>query len=340
MEPVNRRRRVRPPNGPKRRRTFLIGSFAAWTAAALALGTAGGYELFNRYATHAAPDIVVQPHGPDSTGTQATSVAMPDVEGLTRQSALEALADAGLDPGTVAFEDRPYAAAAGSVVGQSPVRGTRNPESVKLALAVPASVPQLAGQHYGAGVSALEALGARARVVQIYNREIPVDRVISTEPSAGTAIAEEVVVRVSAAPSAIFLSNLNASNSSCRNGLAKVAGKDLKQSVICTVPTGTSARPVTADYTLSGNADGLVATLGVAVDSPPGSSVSIKLLGDGQSLRTVEVSSAETKSLEVEVSGVVRLQIEVTGTGGARAVLGDAQLIGSPAGINALQARR
>lgn len=322
------------------RRGALVGALAAWTVGALAIGVTGGYFVFNRYAVHSESDVVVTPQGPTTDSADRPAVVMPDVEGLSRPGALEALADIGLDPGLVHFEDREYAATAGTVVGQTPARGTRDPNAVTLAVAVPVKVPNLKGRQSAVAITTLEALGAQIRVVQAYDPAEPVDRVISTQPAAGEQLGLEIVLRVSAAPSSVFLSTLNPLTSNCRTGSAKAGGKDLNQSITCTVGSGTNPRPATADYTLSGRADGLVATVGISDDSVTGSTANVRVLGDGRPLGTVDVSFGQTKSLEASTAGVIRLQFEVSGSPNVRVVLGDARLIGSPDGISSLQARR
>src|SRR5256885_11250115 len=88
-----------------RRRTFVIAALVTWSVGVLALGALVGYELFNRYAVHANGPVVLR-SGAQTTGQGANETAtapfvMPDVEGLTKAQALQAIADSGFDPSKV-----------------------------------------------------------------------------------------------------------------------------------------------------------------------------------------------------------------------------------------------
>ena len=104
---------------------------------------AGGWWLANR--------TVVAGISNDSDEAETTTVlssdlAMPDVRGLTQDEASQVLADSGFSAAIIRFVDAPSGAPEGIVVTQTPTFGTESPGEIVLGLAVPATMPNLAGK--------------------------------------------------------------------------------------------------------------------------------------------------------------------------------------------------
>jgi NPCBM/NEW2 domain len=68
-------------------------------------------------------------------------------------------------------------------------------------------------------------------------------------------------------------------------------------------------------YTLKHNARRFQATIGLAVGSPSQFQGIIRLLGDGRTLRTFRVSAVKPKPVDLDVTGIHRLQLECFGSG-------------------------
>jgi NPCBM/NEW2 domain len=68
-------------------------------------------------------------------------------------------------------------------------------------------------------------------------------------------------------------------------------------------------------YKLKQNARRFKATIGLEAKWPPSFQVGIILVGDGHTLRTLNVSAARPKTVNVKVTGIHILQLECFGSG-------------------------
>lgn len=133
-------------------------------------------------------------------------VSVPDVTGMTVPQATVALADAGLELGTVtekANADVP----AGQIVSQDPQAGTTLEEGSRVDVVVAVApqgveVPDVTGSSVSKAKSDLEAVGLTWRVTEVHDDEVPKDVVIAQSPQAGTRVDEgaEVALTVSLGP--------------------------------------------------------------------------------------------------------------------------------------------
>lgn len=114
------------------------------------------------------------------------------------------------------------------------------------------------------------------------------------------------------------------------------------------VPNSTSAwvsctgTPSTLTYQLSGAYDSLVTTTGLAPHTPERVVASITVVGDGEPLGSVSVGRDQTAPLQVDLTGVQEMTIEVIRTAGEcenspipYGVLGDAYLVPSVTSVAA-----
>jgi hypothetical protein len=70
-------------------------------------------------------------------------------------------------------------------------------------------------------------------------------------------------------------------------------------------------------YRLKHNARRFQATIGLPVKLPPSFEAGILLVGDGRTIRTLSVSVQKPKTIDVNVTGVHKLQLECFGSGGS-----------------------
>jgi hypothetical protein len=68
-------------------------------------------------------------------------------------------------------------------------------------------------------------------------------------------------------------------------------------------------------YKLKHNARRFQATIGLAAKSPPHFEAGIILVGDGHTLRTLSVTGHKPQTVDVNVTGVHKLQLECFGSG-------------------------
>lgn len=326
-----------PPDAARRHvRTFFV-AFVLWTLGIAALGATAGYGAWDRWSPHSAGPVTIQrPSTLLVQGADDETLVMPDVVSLSRQAALEAIASAGLDPSRVSVTSRPNAAPVGTVVAQEPLGGTSSPTKVALIVAGPARMPRTVGTAADAATVVLEGLGAVVQTRQVYAPGVPVGTVARSVPPAGKPVRGVATLFVSSAPSALFLSDLTAARLDCSTGSAAVSGKDYASSVLCSPGTGSSA---VGTWVLDRHADGLSFAAGLTSDSDPAGTGSIVIRADGRAIKSIRVRFGAAHALTLPLKRVTQLTIEVTGSDGATVVLGDAELLGSASGMNALQAR-
>lgn len=123
---------------------------------------------------------------------------VPAVTGMTQQEAQDALAAAGYTAVEVAQQKSNEAE--GTVLAVSPEVGTvaRAGDPVTLTVAVPFTVPDVAGMGQSDARAALEAEGYEVDVKQVYTEDVDEGTAVGTDPEAGTQLnsGEAVTLRV------------------------------------------------------------------------------------------------------------------------------------------------
>jgi NPCBM/NEW2 domain len=137
--------------------------------------------------------------------------------------------------------------------------------------------------------------------------------------SASTAppVSESAPVVVPKTPGT-YLSNLKPSGAPggvITPGPVKISGSIYPKSIsfYCNVgdPTAFPA------YKLKHNARRFQATIGLPANTPPQFQAAVLLVGDGRTLRTINVSVPKPKTVDVDVTGVHTLQLQCFGSGGS-----------------------
>jgi serine/threonine-protein kinase len=131
-------------------------------------------------------------------------VGVPDLSGVSQQTATERLDSAGLTLGNVAthFDEQ---VPEGNVLDWNP-KG-QVPKHTAIALAVsggpkPRAVPSVAGKSYDQAAAAIQAVGLVPARADAFNDTVPKDQVIGTSPAAGAAVSRggKVTINVSKGP--------------------------------------------------------------------------------------------------------------------------------------------
>ena len=316
---------------------MAIAAFVLWTSGTAALGGVAGYEVWDRLSPHAAGPVTVERVATALVGaSDATQVVMPDVVSLGKQPALEAIASAGVDPSTVTFDSRPYAGPAGSVVSQDPLGGTTSPGAVSLVLATLTTMPKTAGTTGETATAQLEQLGAVVQTRQVYARGVAVGTVVASMPHPGKPLLGPVTLLISSAPASLFLSDLTVARFDCSTDSATVSGREYENSVLC---LGGSTEPHVSTWVVDKHVDGVTFAAGLSSDSDPAGTGTVVVRGDGRVLRTIDLRFGTARSITLPLTGATQLTVEVSGSDGTTVVLGDARVVGTSAGITALQAR-
>ena len=126
-------------------------------------------------------------------------VPVPDLAGVTRPAAIEAVTKAGLVVGSV-NEKASEEAAEGVVLDWSP-KGGMAPTGSAVDLVVssgpaPRTVPDLGGRSFDAASTALSSLGLKVGRTDEYSDTVPEGQVISSNPGAGTKVERGSTVSV------------------------------------------------------------------------------------------------------------------------------------------------
>ncbi len=135
-----------------------------------------------------SPDGVRAEEGSAVTLVVAQSRIVPDVKGQAVDAALAALSAEGYTD--VAQTEQKSNEAQGTVLAVSPEAGTKAPstQQITLTVAVPFTVPDVAGQSGSDAQAALEAEGYEVVVEYEYDDDVPQGDALSTDPEAGTQL--------------------------------------------------------------------------------------------------------------------------------------------------------
>ncbi len=154
----------------------------------LFLGAAGGQLLWPR-------QVVVQQV--DANDHDPETVTMPHVLGLPEQDARAAIADAGYTQ-TITTTQRAAAGDPGSVLRQTPAPQAviDSSTAIELVVSTPAAMPDLVASTQQLAQAEVERLGGAAQFVTVVDASHSPGTILSTEPSAGEAMPQIVLLRV------------------------------------------------------------------------------------------------------------------------------------------------
>lgn len=135
-----------------------------------------------------SPDGVRAEEGSAVTLVVAQSRIVPDVKGQAVDAAMAALAAEGYTD--VAQTEQKSNEVEGTVLAVSPEAGTKasSTQQITLTVAVPFTVPDVAGQSGSDAQAALEAEGYEVVVEYEYDDDVPQGDALSTKPEAGTKL--------------------------------------------------------------------------------------------------------------------------------------------------------
>jgi Uncharacterized protein conserved in bacteria len=318
------------------RRRLLLAS--AWACGVLAL--VGGSTVFGWWLATSTVVAGTQNPGPEIVevpvpGSLTGNSVMPDVRGLDPETALQVLADAGVPVAGVTTTERPAAGPSGVILAQTPVFGTIDPTEVLLVVSAPAAVPEVVGLEVGEAASLLIELGARVDRIEIFDPDAEVGVVTAVDPVAGSDLPEVVRVTVTAEPGTARLSQLSFRGNCSTTSRLTMDGVQYAHGLECSAST--AGRETTWQFGKAATV--LEGTVGVPDDAEPGTSVGVRILGDGAELGNYTVAYGEPQHIELRVAGVIQLKIVVTGASGTEAGLGDLSVLGARAPLTALPHR-
>lgn len=133
----------------------------------------------------------------------------------------------------------------------------------------------------------------------------------------------------------MFFADLRAVDSICSSVDANLNGEAFPDSLRCR--TGTIDRPQTGVWLLNRQAQALSGVVGVDDKGKSDASAEISVIGDGEILGTFSTSYAEPVEVNLDVTGVLRLEITTTSATRADVVLGTWLVKGTGDEIAALE---
>jgi eukaryotic-like serine/threonine-protein kinase len=189
---------VPPPIDPRRRAFNEIWPWLLVLVLAILLGIGALWWYQDR---HKKQDSSTTPATqPNATTPIAAKVATPKVTGLKQSAAAAALTQAGLKPMPKPVKSN---AAAGTVIAQRPVAGTRVRRGSDVALDVAAgkpavAVPDVTGRLARDAVTALHDAGFKTVVVFVPSTQ-PKGTIVAEAPAAGTKAPSGSTIRLNIA---------------------------------------------------------------------------------------------------------------------------------------------
>jgi hypothetical protein len=266
---------------------------------------------------------------------------MPSLLGLNRDVAQTVLADAGLGGIKITFNDRAAAGPLGLVLAQKPSAGAGGVGEIELTVSTPAQMPDVVGKDVVDGRKALEQLGAVVQIERRVDPTAPRGQIMQSTPPAGQVMPTVVSVAVSDPGDALTLATVRAVNSDYCEDISAgemVNGKTVGQSVQCRP----GKNPAVIEYAVSRNAAALEAMVGTNDRGGTGGAT-VRILGDGRVLATVNVGIGHSEPIRVDLRDVLRLRIETVTSDqehSPKVVLGDARLLGLKEALDAIASGR
>lgn len=302
----------------------------------LLIGVGIGRFAFPLTSPNPAPVILpsVNPTG------AAGAISVPDLIGLSANEARVVVRDLGLPVETIVTKTTPNAAQPGTVITQQPSPGpTWGPgQKITLELAAPATMPDLVAKPAAEAMDALTKLGA---TVGVEERVAPTaaGAVLETRPAKGAALPQKVTIVVSSAGVGMYLAQLKPIDTDgcyAQTGVV-INGKNYTASLVCRAPSPTRRPvPIGGLYPLGKHAMVLRGTVGL-VDNQTATSATVRITGDGRVLWTKPVKVGSPQPFRLDVTGVLKLQVDVVGPQGVTIALGDATVLGTQSEIDLLQ---
>jgi hypothetical protein len=319
---------------PTKKRHWLAWGIVSLSVAILGGSFVGGWIAANRWSSAhtveaSAPQIIEVPAVPEG-------VRMPDVRGLTKDGALQVIADTGWDPDVVLFKTEPFAGDPGVVIEQSPSFGVTGFRSITLTVSERARVPQFESRPGAEVIAELRQLGVNVTLAYVYDGVVPAGDVVAIDPPPGELLPTDATVTLSDSGTAAFLHALpEVTGSLSRANTISINGQPYSNSVSTSLRTG--AGPSSNIYIIGRHVDQFEAVVGIPDNvRETGGVVHVAVFGDGAELAAVDVAYGQAVALSAVVTGVLRLDIQLSfstpppaGQSNQTVALGEARVIGA-----------
>jgi hypothetical protein len=322
------------PGRRKHRRRRRVLAVALVLLGVFGAGVATSQLLLPRSVAAGPVTVLTEPPVGEASGNDS----MPDVVGLDGTVARRVLRSHGIDL-TPAVTSQPAAGRAGVVITQRPAPGESVAPNggIEFVVSAATKIPDLQGKTLDEARNLIEGLGGSVTVSRTLDPASAPNTVLSTSPAADELLPENLTVTVADAGEGLPLASVtsvDSSSCSTTDG-ATLNGTVVQASVECTPSaddpnSSYDYEPASIEWAIGRHVPVLEFLAG-ADDSSGQGGGTITLYGDGERLAEVDVRFGATENVRVDVSGVLRLRIEVSTTSQDQPeiVLGDARLLGT-----------
>ncbi len=314
---------------------FFIGGGVLVALGLFIGGVISGWLLSNQIAASQALPVTDLQGAPPAPQSGEDVLTVPDVRGLESADARQILADSGFDPLAITVQMIPWAGEPGVVVAQDPVVGEILQNTIVLSVSEPALMPELEGKPKADAIRELSLLGAQTQIVEEFKPTVPTGTVISQDVEPGEPLPLSVELVVSQSGSAVFLADLQETDDSSRCYISDVQinGQAFVDAMQC---SARSRDPAVYAWALGRHATLFTAVAGISDSSAPTTTATLTVLTDGKQVYSTTLTHGSSQTIEVDLTGVLRLEMQISTEERADVYLADAQVKGTAAKIDLL----
>jgi hypothetical protein len=228
----------------------------------------------------------------------------------------------------ITTENRIDASPAGMVIDQDPPGGAPFSTDVALVVSVkPPDVPNVVGETVATAREVLGELGFQIEEEEVLDEQVVDGLVLGQDPPEGTTNVGLVSIQVARRPVVVFLTDLEAVNSSrVQKGTFDANGVTYDKALNLAGPDGF------VEFNLSRAYRRLLLVVGVRDDSDATAVIRFNVFADGRLLKTQDLRLGEPVDLDLDVADALRLRIDTATLAGESYnidfVLGNPRLYG------------
>lgn len=215
---------------------------------------------------------------------------------------------------------------AGTIIEQEPVAGADFAQTATLTVSIaPPVVPDVTQQSFGTAEQTLTNLGFTVKESPVFDETLADGLVVAQDPPANATNASEITLNVVRRPVVMFLADMprvqEQNVGSYQPGAQKTNGKSYSHGLLVD-PNGSAV--ATIEYDFSRQYRKLTGELGLDDTSESSAVGKVEIYGDGRLLTEVDVPFGATIPVDVDVTDVLRIKINVSVVdGNAFVIFGD-----------------
>ncbi len=266
--------------------------------------------------------------------TAPPAITMPDLIGMSETNARSALSALGVED--VSLETRESFDPPGTVLDQVPSADRIISGSVTLVVAESIQpMPDFVGQPIADARKWAEERNVELRTEVDLTDDTPAGQIVAQIPSPGAEVSQEIVVTVADAPVTVDLADYGwLEKSNAFLGEIEMNGSIFPNTAYIALRSSSSSRKTGwISYNLSRDWSTLKMDLGLSDELSSSAIVQIEISADSELIYSDTIAFGALQSVELDVTGVLRLAVVATVVEGQETQigLGNARLIGGAA---------